>query len=123
MGPKSVIRSRGDSIAPDGRRVRNLVKGHGVDVLHGGYAVNGYGHHTLAVGLNDAHLAAGEVGYEHAEGDGDEQQGLVLLDNTEIEKHKGQQVHDEEHGVLAYGSEGGHLIELLKDFHYCFHYI
>ena len=47
--------------------------------------------------LGGIEAAAGQVGEQCAEGDANQQQGLKLLDNAEVEKHAGD---DDHHQVL-----------------------
>ena len=101
--------------------VGDLMERHLIDVLHHGDAVHGDGDEALGVGLQHAHAAAGEVGDEHAEGDGHEQQRLVFLHDAQIEQHEGQEVHHEEQRILADGRERRHVVQLgqniIKHFH------
>ena len=41
------------------------------------------------------HFRTGQVGDQHAEGDGNQQQRLKLLDNAQIQQHAGHGDHDE----------------------------
>ena len=76
----------------------------------------------VAAGEEDlvVHLRAGQVGDEHAEGDGQQQQGLELLDNRQIQQDEGDQHHDQNLPV-----PGGDLIEArrLNKIHDSFHVI
>ena len=51
------------------------------------------------------HIRAGEVGDEHTEGDGHQQQRLKLLYNAQIQQHAGDAQHDEAAPVAVLGKE------------------
>lgn len=95
--------------------VGNLVERHLPDVLH--HPV--HHHHTVLVGLDDTHLAAGEVGDEHTEGDGHQQQRFVVLLDAQVEQDEGNGIHHEERRVGNDVAERRHVIEFSK---YIFHY-
>ena len=99
----------------------NLVKGHLIDVAHLRDSIYRNRHHTFGISLQHAHSSAGEVGYEHAEGYWDEQKGLVLFHDAEIQQRKGKQVHYYEQGILRYGRECCHLVQLVDDIIKHFH--
>ena len=71
-------------------------------------------HVALGIGLHHAHVAPGKIGDEHAEGNGNKEQGLVLLDDAQIEEAEGQQVHDDEGGVGDNVAEGRHRIQAIE---------
>lgn len=51
------------------------------------------------------HIGTGEVGDEHTEGDGHQQQRLKLLYNAQIQQHAGDAQHDEAAPVAVLGKE------------------
>lgn len=51
------------------------------------------------------HIRAGEVGDEHTEGDGHQQQRLKLLYDAQIQQHAGDAQHDEAAPVAVLGKE------------------
>lgn len=51
------------------------------------------------------HIRAGEVGDEHTEGDGHQQQRLKLLYDAQIQQHAGDAKHDEAAPVAVLGKE------------------
>ena len=76
-------------------------------------------HHTVLVGLDNAHVAARKVGDEHTEGDGHQQQRLVVLLDAQVEQDEGNGIHHEERRVGNDVAERRHVIEFSK---YIFHY-
>ena len=98
----------------------NLRKRHLPDVLcqHLAFCIDDA---SSLVGLIHAHVTTREVGDEHTEGDGDEQQGLEVLHDAEVQQHEGQQVHDKI-GTVGRDdvAERGHLVHVIKYFfHNC----
>ena len=51
------------------------------------------------------HIRAGEVGDEHTEGDGHQQQRLKLLYDAQVQQHAGDAQHDEAAPVAVLGKE------------------
>ena len=96
----------------------NLVQGHVPDDF---LRPVGQCHEALRVGLYHSHVTPGKVGDEHAEGNGNEEQWLVLLDDTQIEETEGQEVHDDEGGVGDNVAEGRHRVQAIEYIVYCVH--
>ena len=91
--------------------VGDVVKRHVPDAAHGSV---GQCDHARSIGLDYAHLSAGEIGNQHAEGDGNQQQGLVFLYDSQVEKTEGDKVHQQERRVLSDVAYGCHLIESIE---------
>ena len=64
------------------------------------------------------HLRAGQVGQQHAEGDGQQQQGLELLDDGQVEQHAGDENH---HQRLPVAREQLHKARLIQKIDNRFH--
>ena len=95
--------------------VRNLMQRHLPDVLQ--HSVHHY--HTVFIRLNHAHFSAGEVGYEHTESDGNQQQRFVMLLDAQIQQNEGNGIHYKERRIGNDIAERRHIIKFRK---YIFHY-
>ena len=85
----------------------DVVQRHFPDV---GFAAVGQCDHPLRVRLYDPHLAAREVGQQHPERNGHEQQRFVLFHYTQVEQDESQRIHDEERRVGNDVAESRHLV-------------
>ena len=84
----------------------NFMKRHFPDVLH--HTV--HHDHSIFIGLHYPHITAREVGQQHPESDGYQQQRFVLLLDTQIEQDESNGIHDEKPRVSSNVAESGHII-------------
>ena len=122
-------------------QIQHIDEAHGNGLSHGHGAADGLGHaHALqlgqelggdgaaaedlpvdvAAGEEDlmVHLRAGQVGDEHTEGNGDQQQGFELLHDGQVHEGEGDHHHDKDLPVPA-----GDAVEarILNEIHDSFH--
>ena len=95
--------------------VCNLVQRHFPDVLQ--HSVHHY--HAVFICLDNPHVATGEIGNEHTESNGNQQQRFVMLPDAQIQQNKGNDIHYKERRIGNNIAERRHIIEFRK---YIFHH-
>ena len=63
------------------------------------------------------HPGAGQVGQQHAKGDRQQQQGLKLLDDGQVQQHAGHHQHHQAQGVLLHNVKAGLLQKVNNSVH------
>ena len=76
---------------------------------------------TLRICLHHAHISTRKIGNQHAKGNGNEEQRLILLDNAKIEEDEREQIHDDERRISHDAAYSGHRIEFVENFVYHIH--
>ncbi len=67
--------------------------------------------------LGMIHARAGQVGEQHAKGNGQQQQGLELFDDGQVQQHAGNENHHQVQRLVGHNGKAGALQKGLYSFH------
>ena len=95
--------------------VCNLMQRHFPDVLH--HAI--HHDHSVFISLNHSHISTGEIGNEHTESNGHQQQRFVVLLYAQIQQNESNGIHHQKRRVGNDIAERRHIVEFCK---YFFHH-
>ena len=93
--------------------MRNVVERH-LPYIH--HSTVGERNKAFGIGLDYTHLPAREVGYQHSEADGNQQQRLIFLHYAQIQQAEGKQVHQKVGRVSDQVAERRHMVQSVEYF-------